>query len=51
MFLRNLQQKDKKLHGQDKHKHVQEVNFQLDTGKEKFTMKGVKLWNGSYERR
>lgn len=43
--------KGQKLRGQDRHKNLQEGNLQLDTGKEKFTMKGVKPWNKSHERR
>lgn len=43
--------KGQKLRGWYRHKNLQEGNLQLDTGKEKFTMKGVKPWNKSHERR
>lgn len=42
MFLRSVQQKDKKLHGWDGDKNLLEGQFQLDVRKEEFTMKGVK---------
>lgn len=51
MFLRSIKQKDKKLHGWDKHKNLLEEQFQLDTMKKKFTMKGIKHWNRGPERR